>query len=169
MASKGWISYPVTNSPQHLCNNCTRVFELYENLGYSTSTVKGYGRQCSWGVNEDMLYVDVPDLVYCSFQKIFDNSESVTAFNSSLLGKNIEILLIFIKPLQCSRQCKESLGLNFDETYDKTTVESPKICQPSKHLFAILLIQFNYILIYKYYICKAFRKMLRTLSNHVET
>jgi hypothetical protein len=85
------------------------VFELYENLGYSTSTVKGYGRQCSWGVNEDMLYVDVPDLVYCSFfRNIFDNSERVTAFNTSLLGKNIEILLMFIKPLQCSTQLQTS-------------------------------------------------------------
>jgi hypothetical protein len=49
------------------------------------------------------------------------------------------------------------------------TVESPKICQPSRHLFAILLIEFNNILRKKYCICKAFRKMLRTLSNHVET
>jgi len=108
MASKGWISYPVTNSPQHVCNNCTRVFEsisLYENLGYSTSTVKGYGRQCSWGSMKTCFTL----MFHCSFQKnIFDNSESVAAFNTSLLGKNIEILLIFIKPLQYCRQLQTS-------------------------------------------------------------
>jgi len=108
MASKGWISYPVTNSPQHVCNNCTRVFEsisLYENLGYSTSTVKGYGRQCSWGGQWRHA------LRWCStvvFRNIFDNSESVASFNTSLLGKNIEILLIFIKPLQYCRQLQTS-------------------------------------------------------------
>jgi len=92
--------------------NCSRVFEsisLYENLSYSTSMVKGYGRQCSlggggacrapgrwkrrmgsrmWKRRRKWCFTLMFQiLVYCSFQQ---HLRTVKA-TASLVGKDIEI------------------------------------------------------------------------------